>query len=781
MGCNIHLPENIIRIINDVWERYLSDVSRVSRRARALKYDYIIPKMQGVPSNDLPNFQDILQQYMSIDSDPPELTRIVRTGYTGPFIWGQKEISAVMGRNTSTVSRIIDAMEKCEWKQKLDVCREKLQMGKTEYYMYSDDIFKYILQYIARNYISSRIISPRHGNPLSERETEEVWEYWESLNQSFYEPTAENEINDCFSLIPPDAVEAHSFSDTTPTFRDILIDCKRRLLDHKALAVFFGLLVNCADIAKSTERYVFYLIPPVLLFTTICSLIRLKHLTTDRYNERSRINQLIAYILLASVVWVLCFAFRVVNGDLTKSGVTDTLNNLSNRVKQIEISQQKNDQKINQLNISIAALEEQKEKEQEANIIQAAETAHQATLFAQNAVINGNAADQEFKDMIQKCDEILSTLPIESYPQRASLLLAMSDVYIAWGHVSAPQVSKLTEARICLQKIEKMQGYIPPDLIVKTYINMGQSYINEGDIRNKDEMLRHADEYYTKVVEYIDSVEQETQMLYYYQLGVLKTAQSETLRGREEYYTEGKKLLIDSLMLLDKSIALSTDNDMDYMFSFILNNKSIAVRQLLDLQLHNAKNDAEIIATCNEALINIDDAIKALNIETQQLTYAFLNLNKADIIMQIWTSMESFGIMNNNRLYLDTILTEALNSLSQAGKFISSNYKGIVLGKKAMVLYRIAVMSNDKADYQKSIAAYDEALQALPENSNLQQNMYMAANKAVTLLTAGLKTHSDEFLEQAYKLSTYYLHNYSTTCYKDILNHFQQIVDLLKS
>ena len=136
VGCNIHLPENIIRIINDVWERYLSDVSRVSRRAHALKYDYIIPKMQGVPSNDLPNFQDILQQYMSIDSDPPELTRIVRTGSIRGLLYGDKkkyrlswaEIRAqcpalsMLWKNVSGSRSSTSAVKNCKWVKQSTIC-----------------------------------------------------------------------------------------------------------------------------------------------------------------------------------------------------------------------------------------------------------------------------------------------------------------------------------------------------------------------------------------------------------------------------------------------------------------------------------------------------------------------------------------------------------------------------------------------------------------------------------------------------------------------------------
>ncbi len=182
MGSESNLSDRVKTALDMLLDEYLEDAERIARRAAKLKKTYLIPKITGT-GDDLPDLDDLFEEYLKPESDPPNLPRIALLSDM-TYIWGQKEIAVVLARSTSAVARNLKALETPEWAERLRAVRRPMNHGmKCAQFLYSDGIFNLILDYYTHQYILTRIIEPRSGENLTPAQAQEVWAYWDGLRK----------------------------------------------------------------------------------------------------------------------------------------------------------------------------------------------------------------------------------------------------------------------------------------------------------------------------------------------------------------------------------------------------------------------------------------------------------------------------------------------------------------------------------------------------------------------------------------------------------------------
>lgn len=782
------LTDNVKNELDILWENYCDDASRIAKRAEKFKREYLIPRLKG--EEDLPNLDDLAEYYRSTESDPPYLPRIaVQTDMI--YIWGQKEISIIIERNAATVARTLKAIEQGQWVERLSRIRKEIFTGKnTSRYLYSDEIFDLLLDYFSCKFISTRLISPRSGKKLSqEAEAEaEVWQYWSNLRsqrESWLSLSADEKFSDLTTADELDLPQRR----VTRSLRSILADCAATIMDHKALSLILVLAVNLTDISRRTGQYVFYLWFAVLI-PAFCYLISRLRLAAT-YEERRHLSKFAGLTLIAFAAWCVSFTGRLVNGDLTQSAFPYAFDKLTAHVSEIDKTQKETEVKIAEINTAVSSILDEKAARSKATAELAEERAAETRKFVKTAMKDSKRiGTEDYERIINASEESLAQLDSTQYLQRANLYLSSADIYTLWGIQDRnTALTKFEKARGYLERAVEACSYLSEEQLAEAYTSLGRLYLLEADIRHKSDLLEKASECYSSAEKYIKSSSPSLQAIYYTGLGSLTIAQAETIPI--DAPAKKKRLLrksIDDFALAQNLAGMAEDSD--YLLPTIFNERSMAKRKLINIELASGdKNYRALEDYCLETIKECRDAIMALDMERQQRQIVFLRLQSATLNIQLFDIIfeQLTYFMKNDREQIKQLVEKCAEALTRADEDVLQAYKfngteedyvnsGYITAKAAMTHYRTAMLlGGDKEAFEDAISLYDDALKEIPEQDNLQQNMYIAANKAVTLFSAGILLGNDEMKGEARKLAEYYLKNYSSVNYHDSLALFSQV------
>lgn len=774
------LTDDLKNELDILWLNYQDDARRIAARVEKFKHEYLLPRVQG-STEGLPDIDDLADYYRSAQSNPPYLTRIAAK-VDLKYIWGQKEIGIILDRNVATVARTLKAMEAPDWAERLNTARIETVRGvKIKRYLYSEDIFHLFLDYYSHEYIANRIISKRYGKNVSPETAESIWKYWYSLcsnTQNWQD----------FSVLRKSSVIFDDFNmsyTSNKTLRSIFSDCANMLLDHKALSLVLTLVVNFTDISRRTGKYLFYAL--IIFLLPAFGFIIMKLKASISAEERRQLTKYGAFIMIALAAWGLSFTGRILNGDLSQSVVPAVADQLISRITQIDNAQKHTDAIVADIDKTLSEWTAEELEEDQISTAFADEQTSDARLFVQNAFSDSKKlAPEDYKRVIYNCEMALTRLSNESHLQKANLLLAISNVYVIWGiqnhHLA---LSKYAAARVSLNKVIEMSRHLSSDIMAEAYTNLGRTYLLEADMRNKAAMLNKAEKCYEHAAPLVSDTPSELNVMYYLGVGVLKTSQSELVIDDT---TEKMRLLSNGVEYMEKALALLQDTPEQTSLShFIFNKLCLARRKLIEVKLVENHNNEDLETFCINTINECGNTLRSLDIEKNQRSFVYLKLQYASLHILLFDIIFDNVYRNNGSEIEDKtyrrcadILKKAYDDIKLALNFNENDEylnSGHIIAKAAMIKYRMALLlGGDTAVFTDAIKLYDLALQKMPEQNHLQQNMYIAASKAKALLNTGILLNNAEMQQNARDLAQYYLKNYSSTNYYDPINTFKRII-----
>ena len=101
------------------------------------------------------------------------------------FYWSIRNIAIVLGRNRSSIIRIINKMKNSEtWHEKLSALQKSVQSDSGFCIdVYHQDIFDLLLDYYEEEYLS-RFAKPRHGGKKTPPDINELHRFWNCLKST---------------------------------------------------------------------------------------------------------------------------------------------------------------------------------------------------------------------------------------------------------------------------------------------------------------------------------------------------------------------------------------------------------------------------------------------------------------------------------------------------------------------------------------------------------------------------------------------------------------------
>ncbi len=567
------------------------------------------------------------------------------------------------------------------------------------------------------------------------------------------------------------------------------------MLDNKALSIGLVLAVNFTDIFHKTGRHVYY-----TLFFVLCpALCFLTHKLTSPLDaeQRKKFTKFCGVVMIAVAAWALSFTGRLINGDLSKSALSDSAGGITAALNSILASQQSADKKLDKIDTALnAGLEASREK----TAAQAREKIKDARKFAKAISEDGiNHTPAEYEKIIANCEESLDRLnalePLddELYTLIADLHLVTADIYQLWApRVLSFSLSRYESAIGHLEKVADIREHIPDDRLAEAYVSIGSLYILEGDTRQKSKMLEKADKYFRMASRILEGTSPSLQIIYYSSFGSLRAAQSENLPPGERAAKE--KYLKESISSFEKAkkLASAASDTGVGTKGAILKESAMATREFIALKLKEENHNAEELGKlCLDTISEIQGFIEGLDKETDQKALVWLNYQNAGLRLQLFDIVfyiPAFTGMKREETAAKIgecakILIEAEENLEQAWAFNGdSRYMDSVeiLDKRAMATYRSAYfLAGDEKQkaFEATLELYDLILSKVSKGDNLQQNMRAAANKATTLFNAALLLNDEEMINEAVRIAGDYLKQYSSTNYPDTLDTFRNIID----
>ncbi|MDR1622310.1 MAG: hypothetical protein LBS00_08055, partial [Synergistaceae bacterium] len=107
----------------------------------------------------------------------PNLTHLVFDA-DGEIYWGAADIAILLGRDSTTVTRMMRKIETFGgWRSRLFELRKPSGPGA---YAYKKEIFDFIIDFYEEEYLQ-RFVAPRRGSAVGEEEKAEIYRFWNTL------------------------------------------------------------------------------------------------------------------------------------------------------------------------------------------------------------------------------------------------------------------------------------------------------------------------------------------------------------------------------------------------------------------------------------------------------------------------------------------------------------------------------------------------------------------------------------------------------------------------
>ena len=137
------------------YSRFKRDRERVHERRVKYAEDFLISEKDRSRTE---MWDDLEERWIE---DAPDLSHIV-TGEDGAHLWEVRDVAVVLGRDSSTISRTLQALSNSSaWRQKL----KKVSITKRQRSFFDEGIFDLILDFYKSVYIQ-RFMRPRSGKGM---------------------------------------------------------------------------------------------------------------------------------------------------------------------------------------------------------------------------------------------------------------------------------------------------------------------------------------------------------------------------------------------------------------------------------------------------------------------------------------------------------------------------------------------------------------------------------------------------------------------------------------
>ena len=154
------------------YSRFKRDRERVHERRVKYAEDFLISEKDRSRTE---MWDDLEERWIE---DAPDLSHIV-TGEDGAHLWEVRDVAVVLGRDSSTISRTLQALSNSSaWRQKL----KKVSITKRQRSFFDEGIFDLILDFYESVYIQ-RFMRPRSGKGMPEKDRREVALFWNYLKE----------------------------------------------------------------------------------------------------------------------------------------------------------------------------------------------------------------------------------------------------------------------------------------------------------------------------------------------------------------------------------------------------------------------------------------------------------------------------------------------------------------------------------------------------------------------------------------------------------------------
>jgi hypothetical protein len=232
-------PMHSFKLTPDTMERltvqftiFLSDREKI----HALLGDYVAD-YRSFKGTALARYEYLREKYAS---RTPGLTHLIFDA-DGELYWGTADISILLGRDSSTVTRMMRKIETLDgWRSRLYGLRRSSGPGV---YVYKKEIFDFIIDFYEEEYLQ-RFVAPRRGEAAEEEEKAEIYRFWNALKWKA-QNRREEFLHDGAVGLPESLPELPPL-----TLREVLRLLFARIFTIKTGAFFTVLFAFCYELSR---------------------------------------------------------------------------------------------------------------------------------------------------------------------------------------------------------------------------------------------------------------------------------------------------------------------------------------------------------------------------------------------------------------------------------------------------------------------------------------------------------------------------------------------------
>jgi hypothetical protein len=230
----------------------------------------------------------------------PNFTHLL-PGVDGELYWGAADIAILLGRDPTTITRMMRTIESGGWRSRLYELRRPSKAGA---FVYQKGIFDLIIDFYEEEYLQ-RFVAPRRGETAGEEEKAEIYRFWNMLKLR-----AQNDreffLRDGMADVPVDLPELPPL-----TLKEILRLIVAKTFNIKMGALFTVLFAFCYELSRRWNF--FYLWVPALFAAVLVACVF--GIRRGKFNPDHLVN-------VGAGALLFCFLWLV--GVMANDGVVHT-------------------------------------------------------------------------------------------------------------------------------------------------------------------------------------------------------------------------------------------------------------------------------------------------------------------------------------------------------------------------------------------------------------------------------------------------------------------------
>ena len=215
--------------------------------------------------------------------------------------WHVQDIAIIMGRDTTTIRRTFQAMEREKgWTYRIEELRKPSKSANNNnIYIYHEKIFDLILDHYEEEYLL-RFSQPRHGKKINAPDMKEIRRFWDYLKLS---KNNTNTINTNIKKIDID-IDEEEFSEIPPmSFNDVFIFIWRKIFTVKTGIIFSILFAFTFELARKFSVIMPYFLGiSFVTFITCVIFLHIRVFRPDIISDIGAVNLLFVFTWGAAIM-----------------------------------------------------------------------------------------------------------------------------------------------------------------------------------------------------------------------------------------------------------------------------------------------------------------------------------------------------------------------------------------------------------------------------------------------------------------------------------------------